>query len=225
MATSKRKDPDGEHEASAAPSRGQPPATGAEPALTSTSPAGGKRYVVFDQATGAVVGTYSYLSAETGKFYDQKPAEVLAHFDMGRTAKGSKRAAGPTLGVLEVDEGVVGVNTAGVRVDPKAKRLVPKSRLRLSADRTALTGNGEDSVAITVTAVDAQEKPDAHFAGEVRVSTTHGRLSERGGRVTLRKGVAQITLTSTNETIARVTVTARDEQRLVASGVLDLEFL
>ncbi|HET7187588.1 MAG TPA: hypothetical protein VFI52_05510 [Gemmatimonadaceae bacterium] len=227
MATNKRKEPGDKQDELAAPSRGQPPVTNAEPALASTVPASGRRYIVFDQATGAIVGTYSHLNADTGKFDDRKPAEILTHFaDMTRTAKGAKRADAPALAVMAVDEETaLGLETAGVRVDPKSKQLVPRSRFKLTADRTAITGDGKDSVDITVTAVDAEGKADAHFTGEVRVSTNHGRLSERGGVVTLKKGVGHITLTSTPETIARVTVTARDEQRLVANGALDLEFL
>lgn len=227
MPAKKQNDRTDEPVQGAAPSRGQPPNTGAEPALQSTMPSGGKEYVVYDQATGAVVGTYSHLNAETGKFHDLKPADVLAQFgDAGRPTKGSKRAAAPALGVMEVEQGAtLGVDTAGVRVDPKSKRLIQRSRFRLTADRTAITGDGKDSVDITVTAVDADGKTDAHFTGEVRVATNHGRLSERGGLVTVKKGVAHITLTSTTETIARVTVTARDEQRLVAIGALDIEFL
>jgi hypothetical protein len=226
MATSKRKNPDKEYEEGTPPSPEQPPDAEARPELKSTMPTGGKRYVVFDQTTGAVVGTYGHLSAATGEFHEQTHANVLKHFgEVRRTAKGGKGAAAPALGVIEVEAAALAFDSGGLRVDPKAKRLVPKPRLQLSADRTAIAGDGKDSVEITVTAVDADEKTDAHFAEEVRVTTNHGRLSERGGLVTLRKGVAHITLTSTPETIARVTVTARDEQRLVASGVLDLEFL
>jgi hypothetical protein len=192
------------------------------PAAAETGP----RYVVFDPETGRIVGTYGMLDALSGEYRAQSEEEIRAMFESGRHG-GTEADATSGLGVLELDVQEVAVHLRGARfrVDPEQGRLVPRLRIQLTADRHAITGDGQDSTRITITVTDAEGSPDQSFAGEVRVSTTNGRLSEPGGRVPLHDGMATITLTSTPETIDRVLVTARDTQQLAVSGELELEFL
>jgi hypothetical protein len=186
----------------------------------------GTRYVVFDPDTGRIVGTYGMLDAESGEYREQSEEDVRAIF--GSPEPGAAEAgAASALEVLKLDarEAVSSVSSAELRVDPSEGRLIPRPRIQLAADRDSITGDGEDSTQITITVTDAAGVRDQGFAGEVRASTTHGRLSEPGGRVTLRDGAATITLTSTPETIDRIRVTVRDTQRLAVTGEVELEFL
>lgn len=187
----------------------------------------GKRYVVFDPETGRIVGTYGVLDAETGEYREQSEADVRAMFEGMKPARGAPaRAAGTPLGVLPLDvqRVPVGPNQFRLRVDPAEGRLVRRPPLRLATDRQEITGDGEDSVEITVTVVDPEGGTDEGFAGEIRVSTTHGRLSVPGGRVAVSGRTATVTLTSTPETIERVLVTARDPRGVAENARLDLEF-
>jgi hypothetical protein len=226
MATSKRKasnggDEPGEREGGAPDAEGRTPDARAH---RSSVGATGPHYVLYDKATGRIIGSYASLDATTGTFREVDEKTVRAMFPSLGLGKRGAKAAKTELSVATLEAAGQAMDVSGMRVDAKG-RLVPKPRLQLSADRTAITGDGKDVAKITVTAVDANGETDQHFAGEVRVMTTHGRLSERGGVVTLKKGVGQITLTSTPETIARVALTARDENHLAAIGAIDLEFL
>lgn len=194
-----------------------------EPAASGT-PAG-PRYVAYDQTTGAVLGTYEVLDGETGRFREQSDDEVRRMF-AGSLPKG--RARGAALGVLALEAGSHNRGARGLgaaRVDVKKKRLVPLPALRLDAPRTQLEGDGADQVELTVTAVDDAGAPDKGYAGDVQVTTSHGKLSAPGGRLKLRGGTARLTLTATAETIARVAVTARAVERDATTGSLTLEFL
>jgi hypothetical protein len=186
----------------------------------------GTQYVVFDRETGRIVGTYGVLEAGTGVYREQSEDEIRELF-AGSTPGAAELDTAPALGVLGIDvqQGAIGVSMPELRVDPSEGQLVPRPRIQLSADRDSITGDGEDSAHITIRVTDAEGVPDQAFSGEVRVSTTHGRLSEPGGRVTLGDGAATITLTSTPETIDRVLVTARDTRQLAVTGTLRLEFL
>jgi hypothetical protein len=183
----------------------------------------GQRYAVFDPDTGRILGTYGVLDAETGEYREQSEAEVRAMFE---GAKPARVAAGAELGVLplEVERVPLGSNHSRFLVDPRERRLVRRPRLRLATDRPEITGDGEDSAEIAVTVVDADGSTDERFAGEIRVSTTHGRLSVPGGRVSMTGGTATVTLTSTTETIDRVVLTARDPRGVAETGWLDVEF-
>jgi hypothetical protein len=183
----------------------------------------GQRYAVFDPDTGRIVGTYGVLDADTGEYREQSEAEVRAMFDGSEPAR---VAAGTELGVLPLDAERVplGSNHSRFLVDPHERRLVRRPCLRLATDNSEITGDGEDSAEIAVKVVDADGATDERFAGEIRVSTTHGRLSVPGGRVSMTGGTATVTLTSTPETIDRVVVTARDPRGVAETGWLDLEF-
>jgi hypothetical protein len=184
--------------------------------------AAGTRYVVFDPETGRIVGTYGVLDAETGEYREQSEADVRAMFEGTKQVRG----AGTPLGVLplDVEQVPVGPRPSRLRVDPAERTLVRRPQLRLTTDRPAITGDGADSVEITVIVVNPDGGTDESFAAEVRVSTTHGRLSVPGGRVAVRGGTAAVTLTSTPETIERVSLTARDPRGVAETAWLDLEF-
>ena len=63
------------------------------------------------------------------------------------------------------------------------------------------------------------------YNGAVKVTTTRGKLSARGGQVEIKKGVGQVILTSVNETVNRVAVTARCLEGNCISSDLELEFM
>jgi hypothetical protein len=177
-------------------------------------------YVVYDVETGAVVGNHSSVGPD-GELRKVTQKEVLS---MVAPAVEAALGTSPKLAVLEVDESKLDLSTP-MRVDLKGKKLVAAPALRLTADRTEIEGDGEDSIELQVAAVDSSGKPVKSFTGEVQVTTTRGRLSERGGVLELSSGEGKIRLTSAPETVQVVTVGAADPAGVATPGSLDLGFV
>jgi hypothetical protein len=110
-------------------------------------------------------------------------------------------------------------------VDTANRRLVPRPRLVLSAERKEITGDGQDSLDINIQVIGEDGQAIGGAAGPVKVRTTRGKLSARGGVVTLAEGRGAVTLTSANETVSKVSVIAAALDQPFDSGFLDLEFV
>ncbi|MGK5114716.1 hypothetical protein [Geodermatophilus sp. CPCC 205506] len=181
-------------------------------------------HVLYDRASGAVLGRYSRYSVGDGGYAELDEESVLAVArDAGLLPDGAV-SADADVGVLAVADPTEAMAT-DVWVDPGSGRLAPRPQLAVTADRRQLEGDGEDSVVVTVSARDAHGRLLDDRTDRVRVSTTRGKLAERGGLVQLRGGIAEITLRSVAETVALVTVAAEDLDGRYARGTLDLEFL
>lgn len=177
------------------------------------------RYVVYDPTNGRILGVYGVYDAET-ETYAAQPGEAIQE-----AVKPIIEGRDPqSVDIIET-EFPVATPMSGYRVDLDRRSLRPKFRIRLQAERTAMQGDGKDSTEITVNIVDEKGKQVKQFNGELLVTTTHGRLSTIGGKVEARGGSASIRLTSTVETIHRVSITARDPSGRSTRGILDMEFL
>lgn len=177
-----------------------------------------RAYVIYDQGTGAVVSTHTAEDAE-GHTIKAAAKEIIDLYRSG-APEGEERK----LAVLEVDEEPV-ASGVPLLADPKQGTVSIAPMLRLRADRTELEGDGEDSIDIDVEVVDQRDRVVQGFDGDVVVTTTRGRLSERGGRLSLAKGRGTIRLTTVPETVLAVRVTAMQPEGLAAPGNLDLAFL
>ncbi|HEY1867914.1 MAG TPA: invasin domain 3-containing protein, partial [Candidatus Cybelea sp.] len=109
-------------------------------------------------------------------------------------------------------------------VDPATRKLVPKPKLQIKAKKAALAGDGLDSTELEISTVDAQGR-HVGLSGKVKVATTRGKLSARGGIVELKDGRASLTLTSANETAGSVHVSVTPLDRAYAAARLDVEFV
>jgi hypothetical protein len=114
--------------------------------------------------------------------------------------------------------------STGFFYDAKTKTLLPRPRIQIHTDKTALEGNGDESTVLNIRIVDDEGAVIVAFEGQIKVSTTRGKLSEHGGIVKIKKGVGEIRLFSPKETVDRVQVAARSVDRRCATGYLDLEF-
>jgi hypothetical protein len=178
-----------------------------------------KKHVVYDRTTGRIAGTYLLYDAETRSYREQSPDEVRSVF--GPLFHGS---AGGQYDIVPVDF-PLGQDGGGYYIDVKGKKLLPKPRLELKAERPQLQGDGKDSVQIQITVQDASGNAMDHFNGELRVTTTRGRLSAPGGRVKAERGRASIKLASAAETVDKVFVCVRDLAGHCARGTAYLEFV
>ncbi len=176
-------------------------------------------YVVFDSASGRILGTHTRISGETGESLPMSDAEVISSCGVTLNDKDNKRVK-----VLAVDSAALG-SRDGLRVHTKRQELVPRSHLEIKLSRTEIRGDGEDSVDIVIRVIQPNGKPDESFNGRIKVSTQRGRLSELGGIVEARGGVAKISLKSVPETIDQVRMIARDFAGELDPGMAKVAFL
>jgi hypothetical protein len=181
-------------------------------------------HLVYDRATGAVLGRYSLYRVGDGGYAELDEESVLTVAREAGLVPDATPSGDVDVGVLAVADPTEAMAT-DVWVDPGTHRLAARPRLSVTADRSQLEGDGEDSVVVTVSARDGDGRLLDDRTDRVRVSTTRGRLTERGGLVQLRGGTAEITLRSVAETVALVTVAAESLDGRYTRGTLDLEFL
>ena len=177
-----------------------------------------------------IVGYYDTLEGEDKKVLELKP---------GITCAASIKYANEEeiLSLYAADEGTMqrvtdadAANLAVIQANlPEAQarfkmriikdRLVEQPKLVMFSDRDELEGNGEDKATLTIQVQDDKGKVISKANDAVLVTTTRGKLSERGGEIVLEKGRASITLTSVPETVRVVTVRAE----LVKGGAKPVE--
>lgn len=181
--------------------------------------------LVYDKETGAVIHRHSAYNVEEETYQEADPEAVMALALEERDIALSRVTGGDeaNLAVLTLHD-VAPEATIDVLVDPRKEELVPRPRLRLSAERTELKGDGRDAVTIEIELVDHEGAP-VEEAMTVKVATTRGKLSAPGGVVELEGGAGEIRLTTVKETVAAVGVTATCPSGTCARAALDLEFL
>jgi hypothetical protein len=184
-------------------------------------------YVAFDKRTGRILHTHSRFSVEANR-HVEVPEEDLRQM----LANDASLLAGLTdqdlanLDILKVGPHDAVPGSGGqIMVDVAHRRIVPKPRLVLAADKREIVGDGYDSATIEIRAVDADGELLRTVEDRIKVTVTRGRLSVRGGLVDLDEGRATITLTSVNETVDNVRVGATSLTGACASGYLTLEFV
>jgi hypothetical protein len=185
----------------------------------------GVRYAVYHKTTGRIIHAHSQ-SGVTGRELVEVPLEeVRAMLSTTLEIVGKINGLDPDdLDVIRVEPGGSGPGLGALLVDTGQRALVPRPNLTVSADKSELTGDGQDSVQIEIVLADADGRAVEGAAGAVKVTTSRGKLSARGGLVELVNGRASITLTSANETVSRVQVRATHIDGVFGPAQLDLEF-
>ena len=184
------------------------------------------RYAGYDKKTGQIIHTHSRFSVAENRFVEIPIDELVARFstDPDIVARLTDRDS-KNLDFIKVSTSEHDQSQGPMMVDPTHRKLVPRPSLRLTTKKTQLAGDGKDSTEIEISAVDGHGKHQNDVSGEVRITTTRGKLSARGGVVKLTKGRATITLTSVNETVSNVRLTAAPVDGAHTAARLDLEFI
>lgn len=184
-----------------------------------------KTYVAYDKKTGRIVHTHRVEMLES---YDQREDDAAKFADEVREdafSVGLLTDADPkNLEVLSLDNDPP-ERRFGLRVDVRQSKLVEKPTLKLVASKSELDGDGRDQTEIEITAHRPDGSVAADIKGPIKVSTSRGKLSTRGGLVELKEGYGKITLTSVNETVRRVQVTAACRAGVCQQGTINLEFV
>ena len=189
-----------------------------------TTPQGGypePAQLVYSRATGQVLGRYRVFDVESGAYREAGGDEALALFGDRNTM--ARVTGTEDLAVLTVNL-EPGARLSDLRVSTAEGTVESRPRILLRAERDAIEGNGEDSVELTVDIVDEQDTVVRDFGGEIKVTTTHGKLSERAGLVRAKAGRARLTLTSTRETIDQVRVRATAPDGTAQAAEITLSF-
>jgi hypothetical protein len=183
------------------------------------------QYIIFDKQTGQIVHVHSRFSVPENK-YVEIPIEELK----GTLAKDDsivKRLSGGDAANLDViaESSADARSSTRFKVDVQARKIVAKPSLSLKAEKSEVSGDGKDSTSVEIQAVGEDGKTDLGFDDNLKVTTTRGKLSTRGGIVEMRQGKAQITLTSVKETVQHVQIVATSVNSSAAPGSVSVEFV
>ena len=185
-------------------------------------------YLVFDKSTGQILHSHTSVDAESGAFETCDLDEVKSFVVDDEISMSQVTDHDPAnLDVIACtdEEDMEMLQRRSFQVDPKTKKLALKPQLRLVAKKTELNGDGKDSTSIQIDVLNASNNLMKSYNGSVKVTTSRGKLSVPGGVVDVKGGRGEITLTSVNETVARVRLSARALDDMATQADLDLEFL
>lgn len=189
-------------------------------------PQSGIYYALYDKVTGDVVQSYSRVSVDTEKHVEVPIDELKADLSRDGWLISRLTDANPeNLGIIRIEPSEAKQGTGLLAVDVHKETLVVKPSLVLKSDKEELAGDGEDRAVIEVHVQDAHGMPIRDFNDEIRITTERGKLSERGGLVTMKAGYAKIELTSVRETVRRVHVRAASVSGKAGSDEIVLEFV
>ncbi len=184
------------------------------------------QYVGYDKTTGLIVHTHAKYSAEAKSYVEIPIEEIKARFSSEATIVGQLSGQDSrNLDYIKLSPTELRNIDGPMMVDPAKKILVSRPKLTVSVSKTEILGDGRDHAELAISVVDARGKVLTSASGKIKVTTTRGQLSERAGVVNLVKGRAAITLTSVNETVHRVRVSAAPIDNPFVPGHLDVEFV
>lgn len=185
-------------------------------------------YVVYDKKTGRIVHTHRSFDVEREVYCECDPQEVknltsADNFAMSKVTDNDPNNLDFIM-TTELPESY-SPGISGFIVDIKSKIVIEKPKIQLSPEKTELAGDGKDNAVIEIKVVNNVGEVVESYNGTVKVSTSRGKLSTKGGLVEMKKGVGKITLTSVNETVDRVKLTAQCLEGRCLKGGLDFEFV
>ena len=183
------------------------------------------QHVAFDRATGRILHSHSRFSVEHDTYVDVPEDELRRLCASDATILEGLTDRNPAnLEFLKI--GTHHAHGRGpMMVDVARGVLVLQPRLSLSADKREIDGDGQDNAQIAIEVLGANGRLVGDFQGRIKLTTSRGRLSARGGMVDLVDGKAEVTLTSSAETVSRVQLRATAPDALCADGQLVIEFV
>jgi hypothetical protein len=175
-----------------------------------------RRYIVYDSDTGAIVAAHDVLipADEALPSRDDVREQLRGLLD----DEVLERAE-----TLEVDDDSPAVEHF---VDRARRELRPLRRIEVRVDKPELDADGEDSAELQITVIDPDSgQVDETFSEPLVVTTSRGRLTERGGLVDAREGRVTLRLVSAPETVRAVRVVVEAEYGTALPGSVTLAFL
>ena len=180
------------------------------------------RYVGYDTRTGQIVHTHAQFSVPENRYVEVPADQLKARFsaDPGIVDRLTDGDAGNLDFIKAESRGATGLAHgrhdqpqpchaaaagAGGGPDGAGRRRPGQRSARRHRGRRGRAGH-------------------RGAGGTVKVETTRGKLSARGGVVELAAGRGTVTLTSANETVSQVRVRASGVGQPYAPAQLDLEF-
>lgn len=185
-------------------------------------------YVVYDKKTGRIVHKHRSFDIEKEAYCECDSEEVknlasMDDFAMSKVTNHDPKNLDVIM-IRELPENF-SLGISGIYVDIKSRKVIEKPKIQLSSKKKELAGDGRDKSVIEIKVVNNKGKVVKSYNGTVKVSTSRGKLSTKGGLVEIKKGTGKTTLTSVNETIDRVKVTAKCLDGKCLKAGLDLEFV
>jgi hypothetical protein len=182
------------------------------------------RYAGYDIKTGQIIHTHSKFSVAENRYVEIPIAELKTRFSSDPFIVSKLSGQDPNnLDFIAVTDG--DVSGTPLMVDPAARKLVPRPRLQLTTKTPQVAGDGSASAQIDVAVLDEKGNVVGNASGDVKFTTTRGKLSAPGGVVSLTNGRGTVSLTSVNETVNEVHVTVTPLDAPYLADRLVLEFM
>jgi hypothetical protein len=161
-------------------------------------------YILYDKVTGAVIGRHRVFDVQANKYVEADEAQTLALFtnDMHTLERVSDHSPAN----LAVMKAALSSSRDARHAQVVKNRLVEQPRLVMFSDKDELEGDGKDQATLTIMLQNDKGKVITQSDAAVLVTTTRGKLSARGGLITLEHGRITLTLTSVAETVQTVRV-------------------
>jgi hypothetical protein len=191
-----------------------------------TPESSGAHYVVYDKTSGQILHRHSRFSLGSNA-RNEVPVEhikAMLALDQSSGYAAVKRNT-ENIGILRLPSDQVNPPKHRMMVDVAREAIVPMPALRLSAKKLEVLGDGKDSADIDIEVLAADGKTTSPFNGQIKLTTSRGKLSARGGVVDVVNGRARVSLTSVPETVSVVSVSATALKGVCADGDLRLEFV
>ncbi len=185
-------------------------------------------YVVYDNKTGRIVHIHRSFDVKKEIYCECDLKEVMNltsmdDFVMSKVTNNDPKHLDVIM-TRELPESF-SPGISGFLVDIKTKKVIEKPKIQLSSEKTELTGDGKDKSELEIKVVDTDGQVVDSYNGTIKVSTNRGKLSTKRGLVKMKKGMGKTTLTSVNETVDRVKVTAQCLDGKCRKSGLELEFV
>ena len=161
-------------------------------------------YIVYDKVTGIPVGRHRQFDLAENRMVEADEADILALY--GADESTMQKVTDADVANLAVLKTSLPDAQTNLRMRVSKNRLVEQPKLVIYSDRDELEGDGEDSATLTIMLQNDKGKVISKANNDVLVTTTRGKLSARGGLVTLKNGRITLTLKSVPETVQAVQV-------------------
>jgi hypothetical protein len=181
-------------------------------------------HIVYDKVNGRIVGQYRHYQLRSEAFTECDHDKVLDLFRHDENILNEVTERDPENLAVLCSPIPLALNNSYQYVELKSRRLLELPRLRLRAERESISGDGNESIEVTVDVIDRQGQIQRNFSGPVHISTTRGKLSVPGGRLTMKRGVGKFQLTSSAETVEKVRVRARALNAMAAPDQIVIQF-
>jgi hypothetical protein len=182
-------------------------------------------HVIYDKITGRIVHKHTSFNVLNNSYEKCSLMEIVGSISGDDITMRRVTDHDPNNLELIILNYEPTLSLADLIVDLHNKKVVQKPRIKLASDKQELEGNGKDSTKLSVDIVDDNNTIITAYNDIIKITTSRGKLSERGGLVQIKEGKGQLTLLSVQETVDRVKIKAECLRGGCQTAQMELSFI